>query len=108
MPYLRPPLLPTVKGTVDYGTAQDFLAARGAYEACEASCNTCAKLARVQHPKNQAGWLVGTCAMKPSPFSFHPEDPMFMPCWESRREDGFTAFARSLPRADGAKPRTAN
>ena len=64
----------------------------------EANCNTCANLERVTRPKN-AGFLYGrcksgkSCNATDSPYTdrtrgevicFHPDDPMHMPCYESR------------------------
>lgn len=64
----------------------------------DANCNTCRNLERVKHPKEPSGFLYGRCSSpvgKPSasPYAdrthngvmiFHPDDPMLMPCYESR------------------------
>jgi hypothetical protein len=62
----------------------------------ERNCNTCNHLCRVFHNKNKAGFLYGTCnkgRMDAHPYkhlmvdgvmAFHPDDPMHMPCYESR------------------------
>ncbi len=48
----------------------------------EKNCNTCKKLERVKHDK-RGGFLKGKCEAK-GLHSFHPDDPMFMECWEER------------------------
>jgi hypothetical protein len=64
----------------------------------ERNCNTCRYLSRVPHEKNKAGFLRGKCTnserdLKEHPYrhlmngdvmAFHPDDPMHMPCYESR------------------------
>jgi hypothetical protein len=69
-----------------------------AFHDSEANCNTCRHLVRVRHAKCRSGFLRGRCA-HPSPqldaspyfnrmegdvMVFHPDDPMHMPCYESR------------------------
>jgi hypothetical protein len=53
----------------------------------ERSCNTCQHLCRVRHDKDPHGTLKGTCAKQGSGevMTFHPHDPMFMPCHEMRQ-----------------------
>lgn len=64
----------------------------------ERNCNTCKYLERVPHEKSKAGFLYGRCTSEVSqqecsPYAsrqegdvmiFHPDDPMHMPCYESR------------------------
>ena len=50
----------------------------------EANCNTCRHLERVKHTKDPAGFLKGKCLRSLNSISFHPDDPMFNSCYESR------------------------
>lgn len=68
-----------------------------AFHESERNCNTCLFLSRVPHAKS-AGFLHGRCTnamaqVEASPYFnrmngdvmvFHPDDPMHMPCYESR------------------------
>ena len=71
-----------------------------AFHESEANCNTCVFLERVKHDKDKAGFLFGSCRsasgqpeMNPyfvsrdEPMSFHPDDPMHMPCHTPRGRD---------------------
>lgn len=72
-----------------------------AFHDAEANCNTCRNFDRVKHPRNTAGFLFGICrgsegAPDESPYAdraqngvmiIHPDDPMHMPCYESRWDD---------------------
>ncbi len=88
-------MAPTVRA------AQAHRASGIAFHESEANCNTCRWLERVKHEKN-AGFLYGRCAgpaprFESSPYFnrmqgdvmvFHPDDPMGMPCYESRFSRG--------------------
>lgn len=65
----------------------------------EANCNTCKHLVRVPHEKSRDGFLRGQCLNRLRKWEahpyvnsfaeygcmiFHPDDPMHMPCYESR------------------------
>ena len=51
----------------------------------EANCNTCKHLRRVPHEKCKSGFLYGKCKeSKGEIMQFHPDDPMYMPCYEPR------------------------
>ena len=58
------------------------------FHANERNCNMCKHLVRVPHDKDKAGFLYGHCGHNPFGtmfvMKFHPDDPMFMRCWESR------------------------
>lgn len=58
---------------------------RGAWDECEANCNTCRNLIRVNHKQAKDGILPGKCQTKGfHEIRFHPSDPMHMDCWKSR------------------------
>jgi hypothetical protein len=91
--YYGAPSLPTVRGFLwrcrDKATYMEGVVA---YEEAEANCNTCKHLQRVHLVPY--GWQngkrddKGNACPKFATYgrpSFHPEDPMWMPCWESRR-----------------------
>ena len=71
-----------------------------AFADSERNCNTCQHLIRVRHPKHWSGFLKGICAhaqhLQAHPYAhlmkiemtFHPDDPMHMPCYESRFDAG--------------------
>ena len=50
----------------------------------EGNCNTCKSLGRVASPKCRHGWLDGKCNNDGEPIRFHPDQPLHMPCYESR------------------------
>lgn len=64
-----------------------------AFADAEQNCNTCRHLKRIPHEKCPHGFLEGVC-QRPGhapcgrSLRFHPEDPMHMPCYESRWGDG--------------------
>ena len=78
-------VMPSVSGS--YVCHPDAVQARikskDAFDEFEKNCNTCKKLSRVPHDK-RGGFLRGTC-QELGEHSFHPDDPMFMECWESRK-----------------------
>ncbi len=69
-----------------------------AFHESEANCNTCRALVRIPLPKALDGLHVGCCSSQngrpqDGPYAnrtmgditvFHPDDPMHMPCYESR------------------------
>lgn len=67
-----------------------------AFDESERNCNTCLRLNRIPHAKDQTGFLHGECeSSKPNhPYKhrfkdyghmiFHPEDWMGMICWQPR------------------------
>lgn len=70
---------------------------RKLFDQYEANCNTCIHLQRIKHAKNSSGFLYGTCKSTPTSsqyytikiddsgvIRFHPEDPMFLPCYSPR------------------------
>lgn len=84
--YYGAPCLPTVRGKLwKCASREEYLGTLTAYEAAEASCNTCKHLIRTPGPKCPQGFLNGTCAVTKTVLRFHPEDPGHKPCWVSRR-----------------------
>jgi hypothetical protein len=77
-------ILPSVSGS--YVCHKDAAQARKEsardFDQFEKNCNTCKKLERVPHDKF-GGFMKGKCEVK-GIHSFHPDDPMFMECWEER------------------------
>lgn len=55
-----------------------------AFHESEANCNTCVHLERIKHEKTVHGVLKGKCKKDGKDLKFHPDDPMFMPCYKSR------------------------
>ena len=78
------PILPSVSGS--YVCHPDAVNVRNEsakeFNRFEKNCNTCKKLERVPHDK-RGGFMKGACEVK-GLHSFHPDDPMFMECWEDR------------------------
>lgn len=90
------PVMPNVVGTYvcvkDVGPA--YRQSKNELNAYDANCNSCTHLQRIKHDKNTGGFLYGKCAKghnpglyqsKESVIMFHPDDPMLMTCWESRK-----------------------
>ncbi len=83
------PFLPVVNRGVlwECDSREEYLRCRGLYEESEGNCNTCRHLERVKQEKDPTGWMQGICTrvhFRPV-IKFHPEDPMQVACWESRR-----------------------
>lgn len=98
--YYGAPTMPTVKGMlIECRDRAEYIEHVESYEAAEQNCNTCAHLIRIKHAPQTDGMLYGRCGVGSLDLStalhtrsddgvmkFHPEDPMHMKCWESRRE----------------------
>lgn len=83
--YYGPPCIPGVIGHVwECDSKEEYTELRAAYEDSEANCNTCRHLKRTPHPK-QSGWLEGICLLDGHKLRFHADDPLNLPCYESRR-----------------------
>lgn len=92
--------IPGVKAryVVSQRSAQARKASAAAFHESEANCNTCRHLIRVKHQRRPDGFMHGKCGSgsgqpQSSPYSgrfedavmvFHPDDPMHMPCYETR------------------------
>jgi hypothetical protein len=87
------PIVPSVSGSYvcHIDAEEERVKSKKAFDEFEKNCNTCADLKRLPHDK-KGGFMRGSCH-KLGDHKFHPDDPMFMDCWQAR---GMVGSSKSL------------
>lgn len=58
--------------------------ARKLFDQMEGNCNACRCLERFPTSKHPRGFMKAFCQKRYRDIQFHPEDPMYLDCWEGR------------------------